>query len=198
MEPHQGGNEPKYPVQKRLKSENQAQFEHDLIQRDTDLLLNFKEMVKAIHAAQAEQSRELRSTLLHAQDSITSRIEAFPIPNVDKLEDLKVQIPQVVILNKQIYEIMFTILQTHPCYLINWIKHAITKKIDLFDDHPQAFLDKTFLSKEGNQYIKNTLMQQDSYLNHAELAIKHDEFCQLILAVFGGFKMIRNDRRCVN
>jgi hypothetical protein len=135
---------------------------------------------------------------MNAQDCIAARIEGFPIPNVEKLDDLKVQIPQVIILNKQIYEIMFTLLQTHPCYLINWIKFAIIKKIDLFDDHPLAFLDEGFLDKPDNHHLKEVLKSQSAYLNHAEVQIKHDEFCYLVLAVFGGFKMIRNDRRSLN
>jgi hypothetical protein len=40
---------------------------------------------------------------------------------------------------------MFTLLQTHPCYLINWLCAAINQQIDLFDDHPLAFLDKEFM-----------------------------------------------------
>lgn len=53
------------------------------------------------------------------------------------------QIPKILILNKQIYEVLFSLLQTHPCYLINWICAAIRQDIDLFDDHPQAFEDET-------------------------------------------------------
>jgi len=56
-----------------------------------------------------------------------------------------VQIPKLIILNRQIYEVMFTLLQTHPCYLINWLCAAINQQIDLFDDHPLAFLDKEFM-----------------------------------------------------
>jgi hypothetical protein len=66
------------------------QFENDLIQQDTDLLLSFKEMINEINNTQRDQSKELRNSLLHAQDSISSRIETFPIPHIDKLDDLKV------------------------------------------------------------------------------------------------------------
>ena len=78
-----------------------------------------------------------------AQDSISSRIQTFPIPDVEKLEDIDMQIPKILILNKQIYEVLFSLLQTHPCYLINWICAAIRQDIDLFDDHPQAVEDET-------------------------------------------------------
>jgi hypothetical protein len=80
---------------------------------------------------------------MKAQDSISSRIQTFPIPNVEKLDDIDMQIPKILILNKQIYEVLFSLLQTHPCYLINWICAAIRQDIDLFDDHPQAFEDET-------------------------------------------------------
>ena len=38
------------------------------------------------------------------------------------------------------YEVLFTLLQTHPCYLIRWIKGAISNAVDLFEAHPLAFL----------------------------------------------------------
>jgi len=46
---------------------------------------------------------------------------------------------------------MFTLLQTHPCYLINWLCAAIKGDVNLFDDHPLAFLDQEFL--DANQDI---------------------------------------------
>jgi len=78
---------------------------------------------------------------MNAQDSIVVRIQTFPIPNIDKLEDISVNLPKLLLLNKQIYEVLFTLLQTHPCYLIRWLCAAVSSSVDLFDDHPLAFFD---------------------------------------------------------
>jgi len=131
-----------------------------------------------------------------AQDAIQSRIIRFPVPSVDKLEDIEVQIPKIIILNKQIYEVMFTLLQTHPCYLINWLCAAIAGNVNLFDDHPLAFLDEEFLTDHPD--ISKAINLQNAYLNKSEQQIMIDEYCYLLLAAFGGFKSIRNDRRIVS
>lgn len=39
---------------------------------------------------------------------------------------------------------------------------------------------------------------QKSFLNYSEQTIMADEYCYLLLSVFGGFKTIRNDRRIIN
>ena len=176
--------------------QNQEEFEQDLIQQDVDLILNFKNCIDRIYDSQQQSDRQIRSSVMKAQDCITARIHTFPIPNIDKLDDIEVQIPKIIILNKQIYEILFTYLQTHPCYLINWICAAIRQDIDLFDDHPQAFLDDAFLRE--NQEIKKVVDYQQAYLNYSEQHIEMDEYCYLMTAIFGGMKHIRNDKRIIN
>lgn len=185
-------------MQKLLKLVNQTQFEREIMQKDTDLILAFRSMIQKFHDETQNQNKHFRKALMLSQDNIAARLEGFPIQNIDKLENLKSEIPQVVLLNKQIYEIMFMILQSHPCYLINWIKSSISEKISLFDHHPMAFVDKVFLDKPENQFIKHTFKLQEMYLNSAEQQIKYDEICYLILVVFGDFKTIRNNIRCVN
>lgn len=101
------------------------------------------------------------------------------------------QIPKPLILNKQIYELLFTLLQTHPCYLIKWLCAGIRNEIDLFDDHPQAFIQED----EANLGI---MKMQDQYHNVIQKDILHDEYCYLLIVVFGGLKTIRNDRRIIN
>jgi len=128
---------------------------------------------------------------MKAQDSISSRIQTFPIPNIDKLDDIMVQVPKVIILNKQIYEILFSILQVHPCYLVNWICGAMRHEIDLFDSHPSAFLDED----ETYTGIKN---KEESFQSIAKKSIATDEYSYLLSAVFGGLKTIRNDNRILN
>ena len=80
-----------------------------------------------------------------------------------------VQIPKIIILNKQIYEILFTILQVHPCYLINWICAAIRHDINLFDSHPAAFLD------EDKEY-EGIKQEQEVFQSIAKKAIASDEY----------------------
>mmetsp|Transcript_22744 Transcript_22744/g.35022 ORF Transcript_22744/g.35022 Transcript_22744/m.35022 type:complete len:233 (-) Transcript_22744:2421-3119(-) len=134
---------------------------------------------------------QVRSTMMNAQDSIVVRIQTFPIPNVEKLDDINLNLPKALLLNKQIYEVMFTLLQTHPCYLIRWLCAAARQDIDLFDDHPLAFFDED----EDAKAIAAAELEFQSFV---EQQILYDEFCYLLLTVFGGLKNIRNDRRIVN
>lgn len=99
-------------------------------------MINFKSTIQNIFESNKIMDRQMRGAIMKAQDSISGRIQTFPIPNIDKLDDIEVTIPALIILNKQIYECLFTLLQTHPCYLINWVCAAIRNDVDLFDDHP--------------------------------------------------------------
>lgn len=89
------------------------------------------------------------------------------------------------------YEILFTLLQTHPCYLIKWICAALRKEINLFIDHPWAWLD----DDEEVQLINAT---NRKFQTIAEQHVLVDDICYLLVAVFGGMKTIRNDRRIVS
>jgi len=42
----------------------------------------------------------MRNDVMKAQDSISSRIQTFPIPDVEKLEDVKFLVPKAIIMNK--------------------------------------------------------------------------------------------------
>ena len=72
---------------------------------------------------------------MQTEDSIIARVLSFP-KEIPIVEDIESGLPKIIILNKQVYEGLWTYLQTHPCYLINWICGAIKEEIDLFDDHP--------------------------------------------------------------
>ena len=111
--------------------------------------------------------------------------------NVDKLEDIEVMLPKLIGLNKQLYEILFTLLQTHPCYLIKWICASLKGEIDLFHDHPWAWLD----DDDEVQLIRSANRR---YQSIAEQHVLVDDICYLLIAVFGGIKTIRNDRRIVS
>ena len=79
---------------------DQSQLERDLMQQDTDLAIRLKECIQQIYESQQVTDRRVRNEVMKAQDSISSRIQTFPIPNIDKLEDVLVQVPKVIILNK--------------------------------------------------------------------------------------------------
>ena len=89
------------------------------------------------------------------------------------------------------YEILFTLLQTHPCYLINWICGALRKDINLFIDHPWAWLD----DDEEVQLINTT---NRKFQTISEQHVLVDDICYLLVAIFGGMKTIRNDRRVIS
>ena len=49
------------------------------------------------------------------------RVTDFPTP-IMKNKMQKNLLPKILIRNKKILEYIFTYLQTHPCYIITWIK----------------------------------------------------------------------------
>lgn len=151
-----------------------------------DLILNFRKCIYDLYEKQVESDRDMRNKIMKAQDRINSRIQTFPIPNVDKLDDLDLEIPKLISFNKQMYEIMFALLQTHPCYLINWINASICNEVDLYDDHPQAFNDEDPLVEQ----IKKA---QDQYINLPEQLVQANGELYLITCVFGGLKSIRDN-----
>lgn len=100
---------------------------------------------------------------MNAQDSLISRILTFPkqLDPLDRVgdEDLDdYEHTSKLMINRQIYEVMFTLLQTHPCYLVNWITAYLQNKVNLFDNHPLAYLiddggDHDRFSKIKKQYM---------------------------------------------
>lgn len=81
----------RFPVQQKLKLQDQYQFEKDLIQQDIDLLINFRNLLKNITETQRENDIKMRNTLMQAQDNIATRIYTFPLP-VNKLD--KIELPE--------------------------------------------------------------------------------------------------------
>ena len=79
---------------------DQSQLERDLMQQDIDLAIRLKACIQQIYESQQVSDRRVRNEVMKAQDSISSRIQTFPIPNIDKLDDVLVQVPKVIILNK--------------------------------------------------------------------------------------------------
>lgn len=155
------------------------------------MIINFKACIAGINEQQKITDRTTRHAVMKAQDGISARIQTFPVANIEKLDDIEISIPKLICFNKQMYEILFALLQTHPCYLINWLCASIRKEVDLFDDHPQAFLD----NDEDVQLINGA---QNKLLSIPEHLVQSDEQCYLLAAIFGGLKNIRNDHRIIN
>lgn len=44
------------------------------------------------------------------------------------MKDIKAEVPIAIIRNKQIYEAIFSMLQVHPCYLINWLTKSTVNR----------------------------------------------------------------------
>ena len=63
-----------------------------------------------------------------AQDGLITRILQFPTPVAEHLE-MQSSIPKTISRNRQVFEAIFTYLQAHPCYVIDWIKNT-----KFFDD----------------------------------------------------------------
>ena len=87
------------------------------------------------------------------------------------------------------YEILFTLLQTHPCYLIRWVQAALRRDVGLFDSHPLAFL----VDDTGD--VGTFLAARKAQLSLPETELMHDEVCYLLATVFGGLKACYNNRR---
>ena len=73
-------------------------------------MLNFKATIEDFYEKQKGTDRQMNSSIMKAQDMINARIQTFPIPLVDKLDELEIDIPPLIAFNKQMYEIMFAML----------------------------------------------------------------------------------------
>ena len=81
------------------------------------------------------------------------RINNLPTA-IEKNKLKKVQIPKMIIRSKQVFEGIFTYLQSHPCYINTWIKKLINEPQDVI-----PLLKKIFGKKEmvDNPRVINTL-----------------------------------------
>lgn len=75
----------------------------------------------------SQRNEQLLDNFYNAQNALISRVLTIPtsstgeIGGMELLKDVKAELPKSIIRNKQLYEALFTMLQVHPCYLINWI-----------------------------------------------------------------------------
>ena len=74
-----------------------------------------------------EREAQYLDARYRAEEAVRARVLSFPrtsvngVGGVELLREIKSQIPKVIIRNKLIFEGIFTLLQSHPCYLIKWI-----------------------------------------------------------------------------
>ena len=96
--------------------------------RDAELESLYLRVKDECLKAYEEKNEQYLDSLYTAQNSLISRILTFPqstkngVGGIDLLKDLKTHLPKAIIRNKHIFEGIFTLLQAHPCYLINWIQ----------------------------------------------------------------------------
>lgn len=84
------------------------------------------------------------------------RVTDFPTP-IMKNKMQKNLLPKILIRNKKILEYIFTYLQTHPCYIITWIK-----KLNYIQESSKIkpFIERVFGRREirDNPRVINTLV----------------------------------------
>ena len=83
-----------FPIQEQLKRSDQEQFEKSLIQQDIDLIINFRGLIDQIYEQQQALDKAQKSSLMKAHDAIAARIETFPKPAIEKLDDVGATLPE--------------------------------------------------------------------------------------------------------
>ena len=91
-----------------------------MVKKDCLLHKNFITLCKEFHYFLKKEDAKVTDEIARAQDALITRVFNFPTP-IDTLEKIENNIPKFIVRNRQIYEMIFTQLQVHPCYLINWI-----------------------------------------------------------------------------
>lgn len=102
-----------------MKEQQQSLEEESLINQDKFLIMNFNKMIEEFHQLLSTKNLSLLTNLYNAQNAVISRIYTFP-SKIEMLTEVKAELPKAIARNKQFHEAIFTLLQTHPCYLINW------------------------------------------------------------------------------
>ena len=98
-----------------------------------------------------------RTTLTaRAQDGLITRVASFPTL-ISTHSEITSTIPKSIIRNRQLFETIFTYLQIHPCYLINWIKDS---KFFEEPDDLELLISAVFgkIEIKDNPRVLNTLM----------------------------------------
>lgn len=108
---------------------------------------------------------------MRSQDALITRILNMPTP-VDLLKDIKNTMPKFIIRNRQLFEVVFTLIQIHPCYLQNLICHT-----PMFDE-PREVKNLLTVVFGANSLIENhrvmsTLMVIAAHVLSKELKNKN-------------------------
>ena len=98
----------------------------------------------------------IQTQMSRAQDGFIIRVFNFPT-KVALQNQIDSSIPKSIIRNRQVFEMIYTYLQAHPCYLINWITRT------RFFDEPtelQLLLQAIFGRREmtDNPRVVSTLL----------------------------------------
>ena len=93
----------------------------ELLKADIKIASQFNKLVTSFHATCRGVNLGQQSMSVRAQDGIITRIQNFPTPYASHTQ-IQSSIPKSISRNRQVYEAIFTYLQSHPCYLIQWIK----------------------------------------------------------------------------
>ena len=98
----------------------------DLLKKDDMIVRDFNILTSDFHSKVRGRTLALNSMVALTQDALICRIANFPTP-IARNSIQKNSIPKILIRSKQIFEGIFTYLQSHPCYLITWLKKVITE-----------------------------------------------------------------------
>ena len=89
------------------------------------IVRDFNILASDFHSKVRGRTLALNSMVALAQDALICRIANFPT-TIARNAIQKNPIPKILIRSKQIFEGIFTYLQSHPCYLITWLKKVLT------------------------------------------------------------------------
>ena len=71
---------------------------------------------------------------MRCQDAVITRVDRMPAP-VQLLDQIFTDLPKFILKNRPLFEMIFTLLQTHPCYLQN-----IITKTEIWENPNKASL----------------------------------------------------------
>ena len=57
---------------------------------------------------------------MRSQDAVITRVLSMPTV-VNLFKEVESALPKLIVRNRQLFEVIFTLLQIHPCYLQNMI-----------------------------------------------------------------------------
>ena len=90
------------------------------MQQDEYLIKEFRHFCTEVHQKLKKMNAINRAALMRCQDAVITRANSMPVP-VHLVDRDFPNLPKFVLKNRTLHEMIFTLLQTHPCYLQNII-----------------------------------------------------------------------------